>query len=316
MSKKKTLFVCITFLLILYHSWVFVDAIGCHIEVFSKIPSKYGDFHCYFFAAARLVQDPDTTYGSYPYAEGMLLQLPASILIVIPLLPLPMWTASLIFQLISFGAVMATSLLIIWRFKKNDVLKMIGLFIVLVQLLPPLPNVPQNYYLYQVTHEITALVSPAYYHNYYWNQTNTLILFFIVASLFLSEDVTLRFPKLGRTIKRYHVSAVLFALGSSFNMTTWVFVPIWLWYNKGHLREVLIIFVTAMVAINSVFLLHPNALSGYINLLNYVTKINPPSVYLEETHHYVWIYSIPIIVGLDLYRKKREKKNSNLGGSL
>ena len=147
-------------------------------------------------------------------------------------------------------------------------------------------------------------VSPVFFTDYYWGNTNTAILALGLLSYYFAvrrEPLDLRFV----CVPSYVFSSLFVAL-DTFKLTAAVLIlPFWLAMNRKNILQSLSVLAIFVVLLNSVVFLEPNLLTEYLAAL-----VAVPQAALWQVYEYVWYYTLPLVGVILLWQRSKAKSLS------
>jgi hypothetical protein len=154
-------------------------------------------------------------------------------------------------------------------------------------------------------------ISPVFFTDYYWGNTNTAALAIGLLSYYFGlrqNAVDLRVAK----IPPYVLSALLLALDTFKVTVALLIVPFWLVMNRKKILSSLGSLLLFIVILNSVVLFEPALLSGYFSAL-----FSEPQTALFQVYEYVWYYTLPMVGIILIWQKSKEqvRRNASLTSS-
>jgi hypothetical protein len=260
-----------------------------------------------FSAPTRLYvhQDPNT-FGSYwsrwLWDGASYLYTPMFALFLVPFSSLPppiaktIWVGfSYVLLVVACGAILKVITSTKLRF-----LLPIMIFIMPFQILYTDQTLPQ-FWLPQMP---AMWLSPVFFTDYYWGNTNTAILSLGLLSYYFavrSEPINLRISR----IPSYVFSSLFLAL-DSFKITSFFLIfPFWIAFNRKKAWKSLGFLVLFLLIVNSVAIFEPTLLIGYL----YAVRTESTAA-LWQVYEYVWYYSLPLVgVALLLSERKVHRRN-------
>jgi hypothetical protein len=132
-------------------------------------------------------------------------------------------------------------------------------------------------------------ISPVFYADYYWGNTNTAILGLGLLSYYFAvrrnpiNIGAIQFPG-------YVFSSLFLALDTFKPTAALLILPFWMMMNKKKALQSIGLLALLVVALNSVALFEPTLISGYISAL-----VAEPQAALWQVYEYVWYYTLPIV---------------------
>jgi hypothetical protein len=197
------------------------------------------------------------------------------------------------------------------------------------------PLLPQN---------LAMTISPVYFTEYFWGDTNVLILLFGLLSIWCSTLSTVKIPFLGKIrntelqVHGYVLSSLFLALGSFQAAVLLFYFPFWLILNRKKLVKAIAYFAAFAVMLNFIIFIHPTLFFDYGNsftkLFYYLDNYRYTSIYSFSTasgpslqdfirnniYSYVWIFTLPLASIFTLWNNRkgriRLKPYSILGATL
>jgi len=204
-------------------------------------------------------------------------------------------------------------------------------------------NFGQTISQYWLPQKLAMLISPVYFTEYFWGDTNVLILLFGLLSIWCSTLSMIKIPFLGKIrntewqVHGYVLSSLFLALGS-FQATVLLFLfPFWLILNRKNLIKAIAYFALFAVMLNFIIFIHPTLFLDYVNSIikpfYYLNNFRYVNIYSYSTpgpffqdfirnnlYSYVWIYTLPLASIFTLWNNRkggiRLKPYSILGATL
>jgi hypothetical protein len=356
-SINKDVLVYVVFIvLLILNIWVFLEA---NYLSFLQKNQPY-DFYSILRASSQVWTKPNDVYvfwntvqlpsfwQKWCWSGSDYAYTPMFAALLSPLSALFPTSAKIIWEVISLFAVTIAGFISLKMFKgfKTRLFFLLMIFIMPFQLLyfgqaiSQYPLLPQN---------LAMTISPVYFTEYFWGDTNVLILLFGLLSIWCSTFSTVKIPFLGKIrnnewqVPGYVLSSLFLALGS-FQATVLLFYfPFWLllnWFilNRKNLIKAIAYFAAFVVMLNFIIFIHPTLFSGYANsfteLFNYLINYRYANLYSFATasgpslqdfirnniYSYVWIFTLPLASIFTLWNNRkggiRLKPYSILGATL
>lgn len=158
------------------------------------------------------------------------------------------------------------------------------IFIMPIQIIYTDQTLPQ-YWLPQMP---AMWVSPVFFTDYYWGNTNTAILALGLLSYYFAARQ--RPIDLGVVrIPSYVLSSLFLALDTFKPTAALLILPFWLTLNRKKLWASVGYLLAFAVLLNSVVLFEPALLTGYLSAIS-----NEPQAALWQVYEYVWYYTLPV----------------------
>ena len=150
-------------------------------------------------------------------------------------------------------------------------------------------------------------VSPVFFTDYYWGNTNTAALAIGLFSYYFAlreNPIDLRVAR----IPPYAVSALLLALDTYKVTVALLTLPFWLVMSRKKILPSLGSLLLFVAILNGVVLFEPALFTGYFSAL-----FSEPQAALWQVYEYVWYYTLPT-VGIILIWQKSRDQNKSLSG--
>jgi hypothetical protein len=251
--------------------------------------------------------------------------------------------AKIVWEVISLSAVVIAGFLSLKMFQgfKTKLFFLLIIFIMPFQLL----NLEQTMSQYVLPQKLAMTISPVYFTEYFWGDTNVLILLFGLLSVWCSTLSTIKIPFLGKIrntewkVHGYVLSSLFLALGSFQTTVLLFYFPFWLILNRKNLIKAVAYFALFAVMLNFIIFIHPTLFFDYVNSIiklffNYLNSPRYVNIYSYSTtpapffqdfirnnlYSYVWIFTLPLASVFTLWNNRkgeiRLKPYSILGATL
>jgi hypothetical protein len=302
LERNEKVLAGIFVILVVLHVWIFFEA---NSLAFSQKNQPYV-FYVYLQASSEIWNSPDKVYGRWSTSQldfywqewcwygSKYNYTPMFAAFLSPLSGIYPPTARLIWEIISVSAVIVAGYLglRIFRGFKTRLFFLIMIFIM------PLPvftwqSLPQHW----LPQRLTMWLSPAYFAEYYWGETNAVIMLCgLLAFYCLKIDkITIPFIKGPLPVPGYVLSSLFLSLGS-FKLTAVPFIfPFWilLLLKSKNPMKTFMFFILFMLLFNFSIFIHPNLLIDFFNVIFHCSG-NQPFLYFTQIHDYVWFYTMPL----------------------
>jgi len=144
-------------------------------------------------------------------------------------------------------------------------------------------------------------ISPVFFTDYYWGNTNTAALAIGLLSYYFAlrrETVDLRVVR----IPPYVLGALLLALDTFKVTVALLIIPFWLVMSRKKILPSLGFLMVFIVILNSVVLFEPALLTGYFSAL-----FSEPQAALWQVYEYVWYYTLPTVGIILIWQNNKEQ---------
>ena len=137
--------------------------------------------------------------------------------------------------------------------------------------------------------QMTAMwVSPVFFADYYWGNTNTAILGLgLLSYYFAMRKDPINFGVV--QLQGYALSSLFLALDTFKPTAALLILPFWVVMNRKKILQSLGLLLLFVAALNSVALFEPTLVTGYFSAL-----AAEPQAALWQVYEYVWYYTLPL----------------------
>jgi hypothetical protein len=237
--------------------------------------------------------------------------------------------AKIVWEVISLFAVAIAGLLSLKMFQgfKTKLFFLLLIFIMPFQLL----NFGQTMSQYTLPQNLAMSISPVYFTEYFWGDTNALILLFGLLSILCSTLNTVKIPFTGKIrntewqVHGYVLSSLFLALGSFQAVVLLFYLTFWLILNRKNLIKAISYLVAFAVTLNFIIFIHPTFFLDYVNsitkLIYYLNNLSYVNIYSYSTatgpsfqdfirnnlYSYVWTFTLPLACIFTLWNNRKGK---------